>query len=132
MAWADVGRVRFFLAAVAAALCVLVSAPHLHAQSPSPGLLFAAGSGNLQTDAFTTSGGKVTVCWTVSGQSPSGAFGPSVAFFLKPTSPGPWGPEFDIEQTTQACSSTTLAAGTYVVNVAATPWTEWSLTITPA
>jgi hypothetical protein len=132
MARPDVRRMCLFVMAVMVALLPLASAAPTQAQSASSDLLYASGSGSLQTVAFTSGGSKVNVCWTVSGQSPSGAFGPSVAFFLKPAGTGPWGPEFDVEQAAQACSTVSLAAGVYVVNVIATPWTQWSLTLTPS
>jgi hypothetical protein len=100
------------------------------AQTTSTGLLLASGSGNLQTVPFTSSGGNLLFCWNVSGQSPSGAFGPSAAFFIKSAATGTIGPSFDAEQGSQQCQSATVAAGTYFVQVIATPWTQWNITIT--
>jgi hypothetical protein len=75
---------------------------------------------------------KVNICWNVSGQSPSGVFGPSAAFFIKSASGGSRGPDFSTEQPNQVCSVASLAPGIYFVNVIATPWTQWSVTVTPA
>jgi hypothetical protein len=94
-------------------------------------LLLASGSGNLQTVPFTSAGSRLLFCWNVSGQSPSGVFGPSAAFFIKTAGTGTIGPSFDAEQASQECSSTVLPAGTYFVQVVATPWTLWSINITP-
>jgi hypothetical protein len=127
-----VSRIRLFIAAFAATAAILLLAAQTQAQTVGPGLLFAAGSGSVQTETFTSTSSKVNVCWTVSGQSPSGAFGPSAAFFLKSANGNIWGPEFDVEQPSQTCSAAALAPGTYFVNVIATPWTQWTLTITPA
>jgi hypothetical protein len=126
-----VSRLRIIVIGLLTVVGMLATASGTFAQATSTGSLLASGSGNLQTVPFTSSGGKLLFCWNVSGQSPSGVFGPSAAFFIKSSATGTIGPSFDSDQGSQQCSPAAVPAGTYFVQVVATPWTLWSITITP-
>jgi hypothetical protein len=101
--------------------------------SPPPAeptaLLVAEGVGDAETDYFTAPG-RVQLCWEVRGRSPSGTFGPDASFYIYPqgTRGGSYvarfGPKND-----NGCTFANIRPGAYYIEVIATSWTRWRITI---
>lgn len=107
------------------------SAPSASLSPSSDALLYASGSGNRNTDEFTTTG-RVQVCWQTSGESPDGSIGPDVSFNVEPVGNGSYGNDFDIADEESDCSYAYLDPGTYYVKVIGTDSTDWTVTVTAA
>jgi hypothetical protein len=107
-----------------------VSAPTLD-MAPAP-LLDAGGSGDRQTDSFTTSGSRFQLCWDVSGRSPSGTFGPDVSFLVRRSGDQRLVTSFDVSQVGSNCTFVNAPAGTFYIETIATSWSTWHITVKPA
>ena len=110
------------------------SASPVSSSSASTGatLLQVNGSGDRQTASFPVTTGQIQVCWNVSGISPGLALGPDVTFFIETDGPVFDSANFGVTTEGRDCSYAHLKPGTYYVKAIATPWTNWSITITTA
>lgn len=96
-----------------------------------PGILFeASGTGDSQTDNFISSS-RVQMCWELSGSS--GTFGPQASFYIYPqgTSGGSFVADFALREDS-GCSFANIPTGTFYIEVNATSWTRWRVTIKAA
>ena len=93
-------------------------------------LLQRTGTGDTQTDSFTTRG-RVEVCWELSSTSDSGQR-PAASFFVTPLRGVQVSPVSLTAKTENGCSFANLAPGPHYVKVTSTSWTAWTVTVRPA
>ena len=92
----------------------------------------ASGQANGQSANFSCAG-SVQVCWEVSGESPSARIPGRASFYFYPE--GPSGSSYReslLGRETNDCTFITLPAGVYYIDVVATDWTVWRITVRPA
>jgi hypothetical protein len=115
--------------------------PPLSPPSPSPTplpqaaeLLTAEGSDNGETDTFTTSG-PVDLCWDARGRAQGGILsspllGPWADLFLYPRGQRVFVARIEsLGESTSGCVRLDVPAGPYRIEVVATSWTRWRLTV---
>jgi len=96
---------------------------------PAGHLLEYSGTGNGDTPSFTLPTAGANVCVQVSGQSPSGILGPSLSavFFRTTGKINSFPTDFD----NGGCKilHPDDGAGSYYLEMIATPWTRWTVTV---
>jgi hypothetical protein len=94
-------------------------------------LFQASGSGDSDTRTFNLPTGSANVCVTLSGQSPSGLFGPDASLFFYEPGGSPGGIIGDYTSSGCQIGEAIDGPGSYYIEVVATPWTHWSITVDP-
>jgi hypothetical protein len=92
-------------------------------------LLHKSGQGDASTGTFRTAGARVQVCWGADGVSPAIGLGPSASFGIRPV--GDSAAAARIVQNTlgEHCAYAQTGVGTFQIEVTATPWTNWTISV---
>ena len=88
-----------------------------------------SGSGDRQSPSFSITTSQVQICWNVSGRSPTFGVPPSVGLFIQSDTLLD-SANFQVGAEEQNCSYAHLKPGTYYLKVIATPWSNYSITVT--
>jgi Zn-dependent protease with chaperone function len=92
-------------------------------------LLDARGAGNGESAAFVGPA-DLSICWELTGRSPTGTFGPIAGISL--VRAGGLTIEASLgEQTGSGCATVRIDPGRYYLKILATDWTNWRVVVRP-